>query len=155
MEAADEAGGGEAAQAAQDREQQQDLRAEPAWVPSVGVGGTKNAGCEPRNSRPMKVAVPVDSATGRKVRALTSGSISSMANSTPPIGVLKVAAMPAPAPAATRVMRCHAAMRISWPRVEPNDGADLDDRALAADRAAGADRRAPRPATSPARPAAG
>ena len=53
----------------------------------------------------MKVAVPVAMATGRKVLTLTSGSISSVANSTPPIGVLKVAAMPAPAPAATRVMR--------------------------------------------------
>ena len=89
----------------------------------------------------MKVAVPVDSATGRKVRALTSGSISSIANMTPPIGVLKVAAMPAPAPAATRVMRCHGSIRMSWPSVEPMDGADLDDRAFAANRAAGADRR--------------
>ena len=60
--------------------------------------------------RPMKVAVPVASATGRKVRALSSGSINSMANITPPIGVLKVAAMPAPAPAATSVMRCHGAI---------------------------------------------
>ena len=47
-------------------------------------------------------------ATGRNVRTLTSGIISSMANSTPPIGVLNVAAMPAPAPAATRMMRCPA-----------------------------------------------
>ena len=69
--------------------------------------------------RPMNVAVPVASATGRKVRALNSGSISSMANITPPIGVLKVAAMPAPAPAATSVMRCHGAIWIIWPSVEP------------------------------------
>ena len=60
----------------------------------------------------MKVAVPVASATGRNVRALNSGIISSMANMTPPIGVLKVAAMPAPAPAATNVIRCHGAMRM-------------------------------------------
>jgi hypothetical protein len=45
-------------------------------------------------------------ATGRNVRTLTSGIISSTANMTPPIGVLNVAAMPAPAPAATNVMRC-------------------------------------------------
>ena len=51
---------------------------------------------------------------------LTSGSISSMANITPPIGVLKVAAMPAPAPAATRVMRWPAGMAMIWPSVEPS-----------------------------------
>ncbi|MFZ2031544.1 MAG: hypothetical protein WAU68_14620 [Vitreimonas sp.] len=44
-------------------------------------------------------------ATGRNVLTLNSGSISSIANITPPIGVLKVAAMPAPAPAATSAMR--------------------------------------------------
>ena len=68
----------------------------------------------------MNVAVPVASATGRKVRTLTSGIISSMANMTPPIGVLKVAAMPAPAPAATRIMRCPAGIRTIWPRVDPS-----------------------------------
>ena len=78
-----------------------------------------NAGWMPKKMRPMKVAVPVASATGRKVRALNSGIISSMANMTPPIGVLKVAAMPAPAPAATSVMRCHGAMCTIWPSVEP------------------------------------
>ena len=39
---------------------------------------------------------------------------------TPPLGVLMVAAMPAPAPAATSVIRCQGAMRISWPNVEPS-----------------------------------
>ena len=78
-----------------------------------------NAGWMPKKMRPMNVAVPVASATGRKVRALNSGIINSMANITPPIGVLKVAAMPAPAPAATSVMRCHGAMRIICPSVEP------------------------------------
>ncbi len=69
----------------------------------------------------MKVAAPVASATGRKVRALSSGIINSIANITPPIGVLKVAAMPAPAPAATRVMRCHGNIGTSWPSEEPSD----------------------------------
>ena len=63
------------------------------------------AGWSPSAQRPMKVAAPVAIATGRKLATLTSGSISSMANITPPIGVLKVAAMPAPAPAATRMIR--------------------------------------------------
>ena len=67
----------------------------------------------------MKVAVPVAIATGRNVLTLISGIISSVANSTPPIGVLNVAAMPAPAPAATRMMRCPIDMRMSCPKVEP------------------------------------
>jgi hypothetical protein len=65
------------------------------------------------------VAAPVAIATGRKVSTLTSGSISSIANITPPIGVLKVAAMPAPAPAATSVMRWPAGIVMIWPSVEP------------------------------------
>jgi hypothetical protein len=69
----------------------------------------------------MYVAVPVARATGKKVRVLTSGIISSMAKMTPPIGVLNVAAMPAPAPAATSVMRCHASSRISCPMLEPRE----------------------------------
>ena len=43
-----------------------------------------------------------------------------MANITPPIGVLKVAAMPAPAPAATSAIRWPAGMRMICPSVEPS-----------------------------------
>ena len=75
----------------------------------------------PRKSRPIKVAAPVASATGRKVRTLTSGIMSSMVNITPPIGVLKVAAIPAPAPAATSVMRCQGAIAMTCPAVDPKD----------------------------------
>ena len=82
--------------------------------------GTSKAGCTPKNKRPTKVATAVERATGRKLDTLTSGIMSSMVNITPPIGVLKVAAMPAPAPAATRMMRCPGGMRISCPRVEPS-----------------------------------
>ena len=57
--------------------------------------GVKNDGSRPKKRRPIKVAAPVASATGRKVRALNSGSINSIANMTPPIGVLNVAAIPA------------------------------------------------------------
>ena len=106
----------------------------------AGKGGTAKAGCRPKNSRPTNVAVPVASATGRKVRTLTSGIISSIANMTPPIGVLKVAAMPAPAPAATSVMRCHGGMRDDLPEGRAERSADLDDRSFAADRGAAADR---------------
>ena len=62
--------------------------------------------------RPTSVAAPVAMTTGRKVRLETSGSRISIANSTPPSGVLKVAAMPAPAPAESRV--------IFWPGERPS-----------------------------------
>ncbi len=48
--------------------------------------------------------------------------------------------MPAPAPAATRVMRCPWGMRMIWPKVEPKRRADLDDRPLAAHGRSAADR---------------
>ena len=45
--------------------------------------GTSNAGRGPKKSRPTKVAVPVASATGRKVRVLTSGIMSSIGENYP------------------------------------------------------------------------
>ena len=65
--------------------------------------------------------MPVASATGKNVRTLTSGIINSIANITPPMGVLNVAAMPAPAPAATNVMRCQAANGMICPMVDPSE----------------------------------
>ncbi len=78
-----------------------------------------NEGGTPKNRLPMRVATVVARATVSTVRALTSTSISSTANRTPPMGVLKVAAMPAPAPAASRVTRCQGGSFIHWPRVDP------------------------------------
>jgi hypothetical protein len=77
----------------------------------------------------MKVAVPVARATGKNVRTLTSGIISSTANITPPIGVLNVAAIPAPAPAATNVIRCQAAKDMICPMVDPSVAQGLQDSA--------------------------
>jgi len=39
---------------------------------------------------------------------------------TPPMGVLKVDAIPAPAPAATSAIRCPTGMRMTCPSVEPS-----------------------------------
>ena len=50
----------------------------------------------------------------------TSGSRISSANSTPPSGVLKVAAIPAPAPADSRVIFCEVDSPISWENAEPS-----------------------------------
>ena len=60
-------------------------------------------------------------ATGTSVLTLTSWSMISMAKSTPPMGVLKVAAIPAPVPEAMSVTRCQAGMEMTWPSVEPNE----------------------------------
>ena len=52
---------------------------------------------------------------------LTSGRSSSTANITPPSGVLKVAAIPAPAPAARSVIFCQRANESLRAKVEPKD----------------------------------
>src|ERR1700678_4528036 len=103
------------------------------------MSGTTKAGAGPINIRPMVVAAPVATTTGRKVRFETSGNRISSANSTPPSGVLKVAAMPAPAPAASRVIFCEVESLMACENAQRS--ADLDDRALAADRSAAADRK--------------
>ena len=64
----------------------------------------------------------------------------------PPSGELNVAAMPPPAPAATRTMRWRTGMRMICPRVEPKAepictiGPLASDRAAAPDRQRGGDR---------------
>jgi hypothetical protein len=65
--------------------------------------GMLKEGLSPKKCLPTKVAAPVAMDTGMRVRALTSGRISSMAKRSPPMGVLKVAAIPPPAPAETKV----------------------------------------------------
>ena len=69
----------------------------------------------------MYVAVAVQMATGTSVRALTSCIMISSANKTPPTGVLKVAAIPPPAPPAISVIRCQGGSLRTCPIVEPND----------------------------------
>src|SRR5271163_743361 len=99
-----------------------------------------NDGWGPKKTRPMNVAVPVARATGKNVRTLTSGIISSIANKTPPIGVLKVAAMPLPAPAATRMIRSPWDIRTIMAQGRSEGRSDLDDRTLASDGSAAANR---------------
>ena len=63
----------------------------------------------------------VATTTGRKLRVEISGSSTSLANSTPPSGVLKVAAMPAPAPADRRMIFCARISRSLRAKVDPKD----------------------------------
>src|SRR6266850_5855936 len=81
--------------------------------------GTLKDGRSPKNDRPTYVAVIQDRATHRRLMGLTTGIISSIANTMPPIGVLNVAAMPLPAPAAMSMARCRAGMEMTWPTDEP------------------------------------
>ena len=84
------------------------------------TSGTVKAGLGPIRMRPSRVAAPVAMTTGRKVRLETSGSRISMANNTPPSGVLKVAAMPAPAPAESRVIFCPVERPIACENADPS-----------------------------------
>src|SRR5580693_10255964 len=84
------------------------------------TSGTVKAGLGPMRMRPSKVAAPVATTTGKKVRLETSGSRISIANKTPPSGVLKVAAMPAPAPAESRVIFCQVDSRIACEKADPS-----------------------------------
>ena len=89
--------------------------ASESWMP-----GMTKAGSGPINILPIVVAAPVATTTGRNVRLETSGSRISSANSTPPSGVLKVAAMPAPAPAESRVIFCQVDSRIACEKADPS-----------------------------------
>ena len=67
----------------------------------------------------MKVAVMVAMVTIKTLAALTDTSKSSTAKRMPPSGALKVAAMPAPAPAAMSTTRWRSGMVTHWPSIEP------------------------------------
>ena len=82
--------------------------------------GTEKAGWSPKRKCPAYVAVAVANATGTSVRTLTSSIRISTAKRTPPIGVLNVAAIPAPPPAATRVASCQRETPAERPAHEPN-----------------------------------
>ena len=91
-----------------------------ALAAGKNTSGTAKAGLGPMRMRPTRVAAPVAMTTGRKVRLETSGRRISIANRTPPIGVLKVAAMPAPAPAESRVIFWPVESPITCEKAEPS-----------------------------------
>ena len=73
----------------------------------------------PAAARPMYVATTDVIPNGMSVREFDAGSISSMAKTTPPIGVLNVAAIPPAAPQAIRVTRCETLQPDATPTIEP------------------------------------
>ena len=74
------------------------------------------------------------SATGRKLRTLLRAA-SAHGEEDAADRRIEVAAMPAPAPAATRMMRCRGRHAQQLSERRPERRADLNDRPLAADRA--------------------
>ena len=68
----------------------------------------------------IAVAAELARATGTSERARYSNSRSSTASSTAATGVLNTAAMPAAAPAASRIFRSSAVILTSWPSSEPS-----------------------------------
>ena len=113
------------AQAAAPQSMPSSTNAIASCIPSACVSencipGMTKAGSGPINILPMVVAAPVATTTGRNVRFDTSGRRISTANSTPPSGVLKVAAMPAPAPAESRVIFCDVESLINCEKAEPS-----------------------------------
>ena len=91
----------------------------PVLIPSQGSRDPQKEGRTPKNTRPMEVAVTQESPTQSRLRGVANGNISSTAKTMPPIGVLNVAAMPPPVPAAISRARCRAGIATSCPSVEP------------------------------------
>ena len=94
--------------------------------------------CPSRIARTL-VASVLAITRGMNERERNSNSSSSIARITPAIGVLKVAAMPAPAPQASNTLRSDAVVDNDLPDERSHRAAGLNDRAFRAEWAAGAD----------------
>jgi hypothetical protein len=81
---------------------------------------TANAGAVPTKATRTPAAAALASATGMTERGRYSNSSNSMASSTAEIGLPKVAAMPAAAPAASSVLRSSAVIFSNCPTSEPS-----------------------------------
>ena len=80
---------------------------------------TSNIGPRPINQKCTLVAIVLAITNGMNERDLNSNSSSSIARITPAIGVLKVAAIPAAAPQASKTLRSAAVLCMNWPTSEP------------------------------------
>ena len=93
----------------------------------------------PSSSDLTLVASVLAITSGINERERNSNSSSSIARITAAIGVLNVAAMPAPAPHASSTLRSDAVVEINLPHQRPHRAARLNDRPFRAKRSAGAD----------------
>ena len=102
-------------------------------------GNPLRNGRSPRNGIATASATIAESITVNRASTENSRRMISTPKNTPVIGALNVAAMPPPAPQATRIRIRFSGVRTHWPSAGGQRGADLHDRALPADRPAGAD----------------
>ena len=82
------------------------------------AGKPDRNGALPRNSRPITSATMADSMTVNSASTENSRRMISTPKNTPVIGALKVAAMPPPAPQATRIRSRFSGIRTHWPALE-------------------------------------
>ncbi len=82
--------------------------------------GTEKSGPSPSSTLCIPAATALETTRGMKARLENSKSSSSMARMTAARGVPKVAAMPAAAPAASRILRSAALTDSTWPSSDPN-----------------------------------
>ena len=82
--------------------------------------GTENTGAEPTSAARTPVAAAEASATGITDRGRYSNNNSSTASSTADTGLPKVAAIPAAAPADSRILRSSPVVFRSWPTSDPS-----------------------------------
>src|SRR6185437_13339004 len=83
-------------------------------------GSMENMECCPSRNQRTEVAKVVAITRGMKERARNSKRSNSMARITPAIGVLNVAAIPAPAPQASNTLRSDAVVAMNCPTSEPS-----------------------------------
>jgi hypothetical protein len=83
------------------------------------VGVIDISGCGPSRSRRTAPAVTQAIATGTSDRGFHSNSRISTASSVADMGQLKVAAMPADAPATIKTVRSESVIGSSWPSTDP------------------------------------
>ena len=107
--------------------------------PAKSCGGTVNSGPLPKSAAWTPPAMLVATTSGTNARVENSNSSSSMASTTAASGEPNVAAMPAAAPHARRILRSFGDTCDELAEQRAQRAAGDDDGALGAERAAGAD----------------
>jgi hypothetical protein len=88
------------------------------WCSSTPDGNPVRNRPRPRNASPITSATIADSITVNSASTENSRKISSTPKNTPVTGALNVAAIPPPAPQATRIRSRLSGIRTHWPALE-------------------------------------